>query len=70
MQFGEKLRLLRKRHGVTQQQLAEHFSYNKSYIGALEHGRTKPSLTLAIAVARYFGVSVDMLIRDERELEE
>jgi transcriptional regulator with XRE-family HTH domain len=70
MEFGEKLRLLRKRHGVTQQAFADHFGFNKSYVGALEHGRSKPSLTLAVNVARFFNVSVDMLIRDERELEE
>ncbi len=70
MQFGEKLRLLRERHGVSQQQLARYLGFNKSYIGALEHGRKTPTVVLVIKIAKFFGTTVDSLVRDEVELDE
>jgi len=36
----------------------------------LESGRAKPSLELALTIADFFGVSVDLLARDELELSE
>ena len=39
------------------------------YIGDLESGRKHPSLELAVKIADYFGVSLDLLARDELELE-
>ena len=45
--FGEKLRLLRKRHNLTVRELAEALGYtvhSNSYISQIENGKQKPSL--------------------------
>lgn len=69
--FGEKLRTLRTKRGMTIRDLADALGYGSySHIGDVEIGRKKPSLDFAIRVSRLFGVSVDRLVKDERELED
>ena len=67
--FGEKLRTLRQRRGLTMRALAKELGFTThGYLGDLESGRAKPSLELALTIADFFGVSVDLLARDEVEL--
>jgi transcriptional regulator with XRE-family HTH domain len=68
--FGEKLSILRKRQGITQVQLAQQIGIARSYIGELESGkRNNPSANFAVIVADFFGVSLDVLMRDELDLD-
>jgi transcriptional regulator with XRE-family HTH domain len=68
--FGEKLRTLRKRHGLTQVQLSKQTGLSQSYIGDLESGKHhNPSANFAVIVADFFGVSLDVLMRDELDLD-
>jgi transcriptional regulator with XRE-family HTH domain len=70
--FGEKLRLLRKRHGLTVRELAEALGYtvhSNSYISQIENGKQKPSLNFVTRTAQFFQVSLDQLSRDELELD-
>ena len=68
--FGEKLRVLRKRHGMTIRELAEALGYTShGYIGNLESGRRKPTLELAFKIATLFNISVERLANDELEIE-
>ena len=67
--LGEKLRTLRKRRGLTRQQLAEVFGYRSgTYVTLLENNKRKPSPQLIVEIAQYFGVSTDALLRDELEV--
>ena len=51
-------------------ELADALGYKShGFIGDLESGRKHPSLELAVAIADYFGVSVDQLARDELEVD-
>jgi len=69
--FGEKLRTLRQRRGLTMRALAKEIGFTThGYLGDLESGRAKPSLELALTIADFFGISVDLLARDEVELPE
>jgi transcriptional regulator with XRE-family HTH domain len=68
--FGEKLRILREQHGLTQRQLAEQFGFQKAFVGALEHGRKKPSASLVLKIAHFFDVTTDTLMQDTIELDE
>ena len=68
--FGEKLRALRMRHGMTMRDLAEKLGLGThGYIGDLESGRRQPSLELALQIAELFGVTVDQLAKDELEVD-
>lgn len=68
--FGEKLRRLRQRRGLTLRELADALGFRShGFVGDLESGRKHPSLELAVQIADFFGVSVDQLARDELEVE-
>jgi putative transcriptional regulator len=54
------IRRLRFEHGeMTQQELAEKTGCTRQTIVALEQGRYVPSLSLAFAISRAFGCSVE-----------
>ncbi len=68
--FGEKLRLIRTRGGMSLRQLASELGFSShGYVGDLESGRKKPSLEVALKIARLFDVSVDSLVKDEIEVD-
>jgi transcriptional regulator with XRE-family HTH domain len=63
--FGDKLRYLRRRDGLTQVDVAEQLGLtNQSHIANLEAGRDDASLALVVRVATLFGVATDYLLRD------
>jgi transcriptional regulator with XRE-family HTH domain len=63
-QFGDKLRYLRRRHKLTQADLARWLKLvSQSHISYLESRRKAPSLDLVLRVAEVFGVSPDYLLR-------
>lgn len=67
--FGEKLRILRHRRGMTMRELTDALGFKShGFISDLESGRKHPSLELAVRIADYFGVSVDQLARDDIEI--
>jgi transcriptional regulator with XRE-family HTH domain len=65
--FGTKLKQLRERHGLTQEQLAKQFNTLKSSISMYEHGVRLPNAELLIDVAQYFNVSTDYLLGIEKD---
>jgi transcriptional regulator with XRE-family HTH domain len=64
--FGEKLRVLRTRRGMTLRELAKALGYtNHGYLGLLETGKKKPTVECVLKVARLFQVTTDQLLWDE-----
>lgn len=58
--------MFRAERGISRRQLADAVEVNNQTIGYLERGDYKPSLELALKIARFFGVSVEMLFSLER----
>ena len=70
MQFGDKLRLLRQHRGMTINELAQLTGYaTHSRISQFETGKRKPTLEFVYKVSDVFGVSFDILLNDELELD-
>jgi len=68
--FGEKLKNLRQRQGLTQKELASLLDCSSyTYIGDLETGRRKPGIELAVKISEIFNVSIDKLAKDYLELD-
>ena len=55
------VRELRNERGWTQAELAERLGVSRNSINAIETGRYEPSLTLAMRIARMFGLSVERI---------
>lgn len=62
-----RLEELRKERGIKQEELAEKLEVSRQTIGSLENGRYNPSITLAIKIARFFGMSVEEIFIYEEE---
>ena len=59
------MRALRLHKELAQGQLAEAMGVSRQTINSIEHERYTPSLPLAIALARYFGVTVEEMFDDQ-----
>jgi len=59
------LKHLRKKKGLTQQQLADNMEIKRSLIGAYEEDRAEPKYDLLKKFANFFEVSMDELINDK-----
>jgi transcriptional regulator with XRE-family HTH domain len=67
--FGEKLRSLRVRRGMTLSELAAELGHKThSYLSELEAGKKIPTVEFVLNVARLFELTTDELLRDDLEL--
>ena len=62
MDFGERLKELRKQKKLTQQQLGDVVHVSKVSISGYERGERSPDRETLTALADYFGVSTDYLL--------
>ena len=59
MAMQNEVRSLRTARSLSQQQLAEAMDVSRQTINSIEKERYTPSLPLAIALARFFGTTVE-----------
>jgi len=59
------VRDMRMRKNLAQGQLAEAMGVSRQTINSIENERYIPSLPLALALARYFGVTVEEMFDDQ-----
>ena len=60
--MDNRVRELRAAHDLSQGQLGDALGVSRQTINAIENGRYLPSLPLAIAIARYFGSTVEQIL--------
>lgn len=65
--FGKKLKFLRERNGLTQEQLANKFNLLKSSISMYENNVRLPNVEIIKDLANYFNVSIDYLLDNEEK---
>ena len=58
------IRELRAGRGLSQAELAQAMQVSRQTINAIETERYTPSLPLALALARYFGITVEEVFDD------
>lgn len=66
MEFGEKLQLLRKERGLTQEELAEALYVSRTAVSKWESGRGYPSIDSLKVISGFFSVTVDELLSGEK----
>lgn len=62
MEFNEKLQQLRKRKGMTQEELAEVLYVSRTAVSKWESGRGYPNIDSLKAIATFFHVTIDELL--------
>lgn len=70
MTFSEKLVGLRRKAGLSQEELASRLEVSRQAVSKWESGQTLPDLERAAALSRLFGVSLDYLLKKELEAPE
>lgn len=63
MSFQTNLRELRTTKGLTQQQLGEIFHISRTAISNYETGKIEPNIKMILEISKYFGISVDQLLK-------
>ena len=60
---------IRKERGIRQDEFARLMGVSRQTISSLETGRYNPSIFLAYKIARYFGMTIEVVfVFDEEEL--
>jgi transcriptional regulator with XRE-family HTH domain len=65
--FGRKMRILRRDHHLTQEQLAEKVGMSREMIAYLESRSENPTADVIRKFADFFHVSTDVFLYDEKE---
>mgnify|MGYP003317855541 CR=1 FL=1 len=68
MEFGEKLQELRKKKGLTQEELAEALYVSRTAVSKWESGRGYPNIDSLKEISKFFSVSIDELLSSEKLL--
>ena len=62
--FGEKLRAVRERKGLTMKQVAERIAVSESLICQIERNKVSPSIETLLSIADTLEIDLDYLFRD------
>ena len=65
MIFSEKLQILRKNKGFTQEALAEKLGVSRQAVAKWESGQIYPDISNLISISELLNVSVDYLVKDQ-----
>ena len=60
--FGTNVAVCRKNKGMTQEELAVKVGVSQTMINYIESGKKKPSLEIALTIAKEFNTTVDSLL--------
>lgn len=65
MTFGEKLKTLRKEHGYSQEDFAQHLDVSRQAVSKWESDRGMPETEKLLQISTIFGVTLDYLLKEE-----
>lgn len=62
MSIGENIKALREKKGLSQREVSNELFISVQMISGIETGIKQPSLNIALALAKFFGVTVEELV--------
>lgn len=60
--FGDVLKTLRESKGLNQGDLAEKIGVSRATLSDYERGKTEPNFSTLMAIAKFFGISIDKML--------
>ncbi|MGB4985756.1 MAG: helix-turn-helix transcriptional regulator, partial [Erysipelotrichaceae bacterium] len=70
MIFADKIIKLRKRMGLSQEELADKMDTSRQAVSKWEGAQSIPDINKIVQLANLFGVTIDYLLKDDMEDEE
>ena len=67
IKFGERIRELRHKYYLSQENLAELTNLHRTYIGGIERGERNPSLENIVKISKALKISLSELFRGINE---
>ena len=64
MKFNEKLLTMRKKQGLSQEELGLELQVSRQTISKWEAGQSYPDFQKLVLLSDYFGMSLDELVKD------
>lgn len=68
MNFNEKIKEIRKKQNLTQEQFAEKIFVSRNAVAKWESNRGYPDIQNLITISNVFGISLDELIKNDKKL--
>jgi transcriptional regulator with XRE-family HTH domain len=65
MNFGEKMKLLRKEKGWSQEELSKKIETDTRQVSLYENNKVAPSAETIVRISKVFNISIDYLLIDE-----
>ena len=65
--FSEKLQLIRKNKGLTQEELAEKLSVSRQAVAKWKSGQVYPEITNFIQISNLFNATIDYLVLELKD---
>ena len=62
-----KIEAIRKEQGILQEEFAKAMGVSRQTISSLENGRYNPSILLAHKIAKFFGMTIEVVFVFEEE---
>lgn len=62
--MGDRIREVRKKNGLTQEQLAERLDVSVEFVSQIERGLRLPSMQVFVTLIEVLNVSADYILRD------
>jgi transcriptional regulator with XRE-family HTH domain len=67
-ELGERIRIIRKANGLTQEELGEKAGLSYKFVGEIERGQVNPSLDTLVAIAKALDSDVEDLFRKNKDV--
>ena len=62
MNLGDKIKLIRYNHNLSQEELSKILEINRNYLSRIETNKSLPNTDVLIKLGNYFGISIDNLL--------
>ena len=70
MKIGESIKAIREREGMSQEEFAKLYSVTRQTISNWENEKSYPDLQTLVDISDKFDISLDVLLRDDKEMVE